>query len=229
MIMGCAANYFCETVKFPQEAGNDDLTLFVSPWNYRTKGAWTVDNTTFIYTTCRSYGALENDFGFGYSVDALTRTVWSFSIMTPIIGGLLIFAACLGPCTTVNPSRWKCIGIVFVLLTIFQGLTLLVEASSICRDNPVLQYLASAAPELAETFPDTCEWATGFGLNIASVICWFLAGAFAILGPSPVVDPNEEPQEQTVTYTQNADGTIQETNVAVVKGKPVPPQEEADA
>jgi hypothetical protein len=29
------------------------------------------------------------------------------------------------------------------------------------------------------------------------------------------------PQEQTVTYTQNADGTVQETNVAVVKGKPV--------
>lgn len=146
--------------------------------------------------------------------------------MTPIIGGLLIVVACLGPCRTVSPTRWKCLGYLFVFLTIFQGLTLLVEASSICRNNPVLQYLAFSAPELAETFPETCEWATGYGLNIASVICWFLAGAFAIMGPSPVVDPNEEPQEQTVTYTQNPDGTIQETNVAVVKGKPVPPQEE---
>ena len=226
MVLGCAANFFCEAVKFTQQPGNDDLTLYAAPWNYRTKGTFQSGDTTYVYTTCRMYSALEDDSGLRFGYDAITRTVWSFSIIAPIIGGLLLFAACLGPCTTVNPARWKCLGYILVFVCICQGLTLMVQSSSICSNNPVLQFFDSQAPELADTFPDTCEFATGFILNIVSVVCWALAGAAAIFGPSPVVDPNEPPQEQTVTYTQNADGTVQETNVAVVKGTAVPPKEQ---
>jgi hypothetical protein len=228
MILGCAANFFCETVKFTQQSGNgNDLELYVSPWNYRTKGVFTVGDETFVRTTCQMYSSLEDDTGLRFSFDAVTRTVWSFSIIAPIIGGLLILFACLGPCTTVNPSRWKCLGYLLVFVCICQGLTLMVQSSSICDNNPVLQYFNAASPELADTFPESCEWATGYILNIVAVVCWLLAGVCAIFGPSPVVDPREPPQQQTVTYTQNADGTIQETNVTIVKGTAVPPKEKA--
>lgn len=221
IIFGTAANFVCETVKFVQEPGNADATLYVSPWNFRTRGVMEVNGQVFVYNTCQYYSSLEDSFGSGFTVDAKTRTVWAFSIMTPIIGGLLLFLACLGPCWTVQPSMWKCLGYLLIILSAFQGLTLMVKSSSICSNNPVLQYFDATASDLADTFPDTCEWATGYALNITAVICWFLAGLLAITCPSPEVFPAEPPQQQTVTYTQNADGTVSETNVTVVKGKAV--------
>lgn len=229
IILGTAANFVCETVKFVQEAGNGDATLFVSPWNFRTKGSIEVNDQLWVYNTCQYYSSLEDDYGFGYTVDAKTRAVWAFSIMTPIIGGLTLVLACLGPCRTVPPSQWKCLGYLFIILSIFQGLTLMVQSSSICTNNPLMQYLDVAASNLAETFPDTCERATGYALNITAVVCWFLAGVLAITCPSPEVFPAEPPQEQTVTYTQNVDGTVGETNVAVVKGRAVPEPYKDDA
>jgi hypothetical protein len=220
IILGTAANFVCETVKFVQVPGNADATLYVSPWNFRTKGAVQVNDEVWVYNTCQYYSSLEDDAGFGFTVDAKTRTVWAFSIMTPILGGLLICMACLGPCRTVPPSQWKCLGNLFIILSIFQGLTLLVQSSSICKNNPIMQYLEVADVSLADTFPDTCERATGYILNIVAVVCWFLAGVLAITCPSPVVFPAEPPQEQTVTYTQNVDGTVNETDVTVVKGRP---------
>jgi hypothetical protein len=221
IILGTAANFVCETVKFVQEAGNADAIFFASPWNFRTKGAVQVNDQVWVFNTCQYYSSLEDDYGFGFTVDAKTRTVWAFSIMTPIIGGLLVVMSCFGPCRTVPPSQWKCLGYLFIIASVFQGLTLMVQSSSICNNNPVMQYFEVAAGNLADTFPDTCERATGYALNITAVVCWFLAGVLAITCPSPEVFPADPPQQQTVTYTQNADGTVSETNVAVVKGKAV--------
>jgi hypothetical protein len=224
IIFGTAANFVCETVKFVQEQGNADATFFASPWNFRTEGAIQVNDQIWVYNTCQYYSSLADDTGFDFTVDAKTKTVRAFSIMTPIIGGLLLLMACLGPCRTVPPSQWKCLGYMFIMLSVFQGLTLMVQSSSICNNNPVMQYFDVVANNLADTFPDTCEMATGYALNITAVICWFLAGVLAITCPSPVVFPSEPPQQQTVTYTQNFDGTVNETNVAVIKGQPVTEQ-----
>lgn len=221
IIFGTAANFVCETVKFPQEEGNRDAVLYASPWNFRTKGAFEVNGNVWVYNTCQYYNSLEDESGFDFAVDAKTRTVRAFSIMTPIIGGLMLLMACLGPCRTVSPSTWKCLGYILVVMGIFQGLTLMVQSSSICNNNPVLQYLEATASDFAATFPDGCEMASGFVLNIVAVICWILAGALAIMGPSPVVFASEPPQQQSVTYTQNADGTVGETNVTIVKGTDV--------
>jgi len=225
--LGTAANFYCETVKFVQTEGNQDLSLYVSPWNYRTKDTYEWGDGTYIFTTCRSYSYLEDNFGFEYTVDAITRTVWSFSIVTPILGGVFILGACLGPCMTVRPSVWKSMGVIFVLLSAFQGITLLIQSSSICSYNPVLQYMESSNPDIAATLPESCELATGFLLNIAAVILWFLAGVSAIVFRAPVVVAEHPPQEQNVTYMQNPDGTIEEINVTVVKGKAVHAPNEA--
>jgi hypothetical protein len=218
IILGTGANFYGETVKFPQVQGNNDLVLYAGPWYYRTTESVQWNDSTFAYQTCRSY----ENLGYDYTADAKTKTVWSFSIMTPILGGILILGACLGPCNGSPASRWKCMGALFLLVSIFQGITLLVESSSICYDNPAIQYLEANNPDLAQTLPETCEWATGFKVNIASVILWILAGVCALVFPPPLVNHEHTHQEQTVTYTQNAiDGTVQENHITVIKGTPV--------
>jgi hypothetical protein len=64
------------------------------------------------------------------------------------------------------------------------------------------------------------EWATGYALNITAVVLWFLAGMSCYIFPAPVVHAERPEQEQTVSYQQNFDGTVTETNV-VIQGKPV--------
>mmetsp|Transcript_17186 Transcript_17186/g.39498 ORF Transcript_17186/g.39498 Transcript_17186/m.39498 type:complete len:255 (-) Transcript_17186:2411-3175(-) len=221
IILGTAANVYCESVMFPQVDGNDDLVLFVGPFSYRTPNAQQWGDTTFVYTTCRSYDHLEKNLGFDYKLDATAKAVWSFSILTPAIGIFWIIGACWGPCNDASQSRWKFLGLLFLLTSVFQGITLLIQSSSICHDNPAIQYLEANNPNLAETLPAQCEWATGFKINIVAVVCWILAGACCYLLPPPLIVRESPRQEQTVTYTQNFDGTVQESHVAVVKGAAV--------
>lgn len=153
IVLGTAANVYCETIKF---VNSDNLVLYAGPWSYRTRDTseW-IDGSTFVYTTCRYYNYLENDLGFSFTVDATTRAVWSFSIITPVVGALVLVGACLAPCMSFGDARWKAIGCMLITLSLFQGLTLMIESSSICNDNPVLQYIETN-PGLVGTFPDSC-------------------------------------------------------------------------
>jgi hypothetical protein len=61
--------------------------------------------------------------------------------------------------------------------------------SSICTDNPLIQYLESVRGESALldllVNPDQCEWGSGYKMNISSVVMWFVAAAVAICLPAP--------------------------------------------
>lgn len=217
IILGTGANAYCESVKFPQIQGNEDLVLFAGPWMYRTTNSYEWNNGTFVHVTCQKYDYL----GFDYTVDAKTKTVRAFAIMTPVVGVLCIILACLGPCVGRAAARWKCMGATFILLSVFQGITLLIASSSICYDNPVLQFLEADNPDLAQTIPEKCEWGTGFKVNIAAVVLWFLSGACTFVVPAPLLMHEHTHQEQTVTYTQNPDGTVSENHVTIIKGTPV--------
>mmetsp|Transcript_13388 Transcript_13388/g.28369 ORF Transcript_13388/g.28369 Transcript_13388/m.28369 type:complete len:254 (-) Transcript_13388:105-866(-) len=220
LIIGTAANFYCETVKFAQEG--TDLLLLAGPFTYKT------NNDPF----CANY----NDYKKfdttstleGIELDAGTITVRVFACLMVLLGGLTVFAAGLTPlCGGSTPGRWRSMGASMLLTSIFQGLTLLVVSSSICYDNPRLQILSQTDPEFVATLPDECEWAVGFETGIAATVLWFLAGLGAIAFPPPII-PRERPvKNQTVTYQQNMDGTVQETHVTIVKGTPVPEQSEA--
>lgn len=43
---GLVANFYCETVKFPQVEGNDDLVLYAGLWSFRTPDLDIVGNNT---------------------------------------------------------------------------------------------------------------------------------------------------------------------------------------
>lgn len=217
LILGTGSNLYCESIQFTQIEGNNNLVLYAGQSNYRTKDSYKWNDQAFASQSCRSYDSL----GFDYIVDAKTKTVWSFAIIAPIFGVLLLFGSCFGAFVGSRASRWKCMGMLFIFVSFLQGLTLLIESSSICYDNPAIQYLEANNPDLANTMPAKCEWAVGFKANIVAIVLWIVAGTCALVLPPPVVVRERTQQEQTVTYTQNADGTVQENHVTIVKGTPV--------
>lgn len=236
IILGTTPALDCETVRFTQSEGNDGLVLLAGPLSYRTQDASEWTDLTFVSQSCRNYGSLEDNVEFRYETDAKTKAVWVFSILTPLLGACLIlkaFFACMcgssmpgfnfrGSAATTQRG-WKCLGACFVVTSAFQGLTLLIRTSSICDDNPALQYLEATNTDLANTFPESCDshWATGFVLQVAAVVLWALAGLSVLASDPPLVIHEHPQQNQTVTYTQTECGTVEETRVTIVKGSPV--------
>lgn len=239
LILGTAPSFYCETLQITQDDGNDELVLLAGPYTYKLRdgdedSGWdnygsfaTGRSGGFgVYPECQQYRALERGTGFKYEADHATRAVWVFSILTPLFGILLAAkavsaATCPGFFGLSKRGSWKCLGYSLVATSVLQGLTLLSQASSLCNNNPFLQYLDYTGSELSGTFPATCQWATGYSLQIAAVALWMLAGGSTFLIPEPVVNYRHPHVEQTVNYTQAADGNIEEARVTVVKGTPV--------
>lgn len=234
IILGTAPNLHCETVSFTQAEGNDGLVLMSGPLSYRTKKSSEWPDSTFASQSCQQFRTFErNSAGFRYDADPKTKTSWSFAILTPLLGAFLVlkafFAATCGrglPGFGGGPAKggWKCMGVFFLVTSAFQGLTLLIDTSSICYDNPALQYLEVTNPDLADTFPDSCDRATGYFLQIVAVVLWAMAGLSTFVIPEPEIVHKHPQQQQTVTYTQKLDGTVEEELVVVgqlVEEKPL--------
>lgn len=218
---------YCETVEFHHE--QNDAVLFAGVWTYRTRDVVSIGDNTWVVTHCKSYGYLDREFGFDYSLDAKSRTVMAFSIITLVISSLALFFGWLILFIMGTPSVpiWRSIGNVFLLSCIMQGLTLLIQSSSLCSDNPVLQYMEEVAPNVRDGFSDDCEKGAGYRLGVTSTFFWGLSGiAYYAIVPSQTFSSSssEPPQTHVVTYQQNPDGTIVESNVEIVKGHGVPEQ-----
>jgi hypothetical protein len=80
---------------------------------------------------------------------------------------------------------WKIFGITFLVMSILQGVSLLVLESSVCLDSPVLQWLEAELPRVRERYGDECEWGLGFRLGITAVVFWFVAGVLMFVIPAP--------------------------------------------
>lgn len=229
IVCGTAANLYCETLEFPQNNEGTGATLFVGLWSYRTRDyiPQQLGDDQWAVSVCQSYNYLDRDLGFDYDLDAKARTAMAFSILAPVLGGLTLFYAYVKACSGGRGGwkrGWKSIGIAFLVTALLQGLTLLSLASSICRDNPTLQFLEVVLPNLRHTFPETCQWGPGIRLGITSVVLWGLAGLSPYLVPSPEISRRAPTQSQTVTYQRHADGTVHEARVVVVQGAQVTEQ-----
>lgn len=223
-IFGTAGNLYCETVQFVQEEDNSDgdpVVVYAGMWGFRTNDDVSTRNIPTdplsSEPVCYGYHSLVTT-GFDYDLDATARFVMAFGIITPVIGGFALFLACLGPCCNVSSSRWRAMGGIFLVSGMFQGFTLAVLQSSICKDNPVLRYFEEYDLDFWSTFPRECKAYTGYYLSITAVVLWILAGMAALVLPSPHVDGQQPQQSQTVTYQRDANGNVRETNVVIVKG-----------
>jgi hypothetical protein len=185
LLLGGSGNISCRTVKFPPKDGGD-ATIDASSFGYRTKGFITTDDAVYVYDACQSYTVLEEDIGFDYETDRKMEAIQNLTIAIMVIGGLMVIASCVTPCFPLGKMAWKMIGVTFIVMSILQGCTLLVLESSVCLNNPLLQYLEAERPEIRDNYADECEWGVGFKLGITAVVFWFLAGVSTFLLPAPV-------------------------------------------
>mmetsp|Transcript_18904 Transcript_18904/g.46907 ORF Transcript_18904/g.46907 Transcript_18904/m.46907 type:complete len:254 (+) Transcript_18904:159-920(+) len=222
LILGTAPSFQCETLQFSQVENDVGHLLLVGPYSYRTKYAKEWSDETFAAQTCRNYD--KNGLEFKFEKDSKTQTVWAFSIMTPIIGALIICKSfmdltCGGVSGYGGKSNYSCVGYSYFFTAIFQGIVLIIDQSSLCFDNPALQYLEANNPNLASTLSDECEVTTGYILQAIAVALWILAGAVTLYFKDITLIYEQPQQAQEATYAQNADGTAQETKVVAEQPK----------
>jgi hypothetical protein len=222
LILGTAPTFQCETLQFTQVENDVGQLLLVGPWSYRTKYAKEWSDQSFAAQTCNNYG--KNGLDFDYDKDAKTDTVYAFSIMTPVLGFFIILKSffhitCAGGAW--SKGGYACLGYSYLVTAIFQGLVLLINTSSLCYENPALQYLEANNADLADTLSDECEITTGYYLQAVAVGLWILAAGATFWVKDPHMTYEYPSQAQQVTYTQNVNGAIEETHVAIVKGNAV--------
>jgi hypothetical protein len=202
--LGAPGNIYCQTFSFTDE-NNSDNKVFVGIFGYRSKDALYVEDSEgdidiYVRTYCAPYNDLTDYFGFEYDVDTKWTATKAFAIISITLGVILSIVSCITQCFSVNPKLWKLLGVGFLLVCLFQGLSLL---SDVCTDNPVINALESTKrPRFDFNFPQKCDWEVGYKLMISSVALWFLAAITVLLLPAPTAgtDPFESPQQQQAAY-----------------------------
>lgn len=218
---GCAlflsllGNLVCQFVSFgiAVEQTTREADIFFGIWYYKGLANVTTGNVVQTIEVCKSYPS-------GTAFDSTWQSAKAFSIIAPVIGGVFWCWICFALCSEMPRSVWRMIGGLFVLNTVFQGLTLLYLNSDGCLNNEFTAFIEGLYPNV--TADDTCSMAWGAKTAIAATACWFVAGVsmFAIDAPTkPELPP---PETQTVTYTKTTqqDGT-EVINSDVVKGRAV--------
>ena len=68
-----------------------------------------------------------------------------------------------------------------------QGGTLALYNASICTDNPLIQFLEVVAGNAYEQLvdPTQCQWASGYKMNISSVVFYFVASLTTLCTSPP--------------------------------------------
>ena len=148
-------------------------------FSYETKSVLTYNGQAYLYNHCERYDTLKN-LGWDFTEDKKWKATKAFAIITPIIGGIALILGCV----VRTPSAGKAIGLAFILCCLFQGLSLLVLQSDVCKDNPAINFIKSLTPAVGKDYPSECAWDTGFKLSISAVPMWFVA-ALAFMATRP--------------------------------------------
>uniref|UniRef100_A0A7S4ILA9 Uncharacterized protein n=1 Tax=Odontella aurita TaxID=265563 RepID=A0A7S4ILA9_9STRA len=222
---GCAlflsllGNLVCQFVSFglTLERSGRTSDIFFGIWYYKGLANVTTGNYVETIEVCKMYPS-------STSFDSKWKSAKAFSIIAPVIGGVFWCWICFALCFEMSNSLWRKIGALFVLNTVFQGLTLLYLTSEGCLNNEFTGYIEELYPNI--TADDSCSMAWGAKTAIAATCCWFVAGVSMFVIDAPTRPERGPPETQTVTYTKTTqpDGTEVITS-DVVKGKAVPAAE----
>jgi hypothetical protein len=192
LLFGVYSVFSCNAVEFPQK--DADGAISAGLYGYRTKSYTFVnqgDSTeVWVSGVCVSYDNLKTET-FLFTFDKTTEALQILAIILTIIAFIFALCSCIVPCVPkVHPLAWKGLGIMFIVCCILQGCALLILDSSICLDNPVIQYLTEYSPVILATLqdPDDCDTAPGIKFGISAVAFWFVAGAIPLLVPPPSFD-----------------------------------------
>lgn len=219
-------SFWCDSIKFVAQDEDNDLIsdLHFGPW-YQKETRYVTDNTISSPRDVVEQERVCVEWSADSNVDAAWKLVRVFSVIVPLVGGLLAIPLWFRPCLAgrLSSKAWRMIALVnVILLAPLQGLLFLLFQSNACQENLVIATIeeAFARDDLYET---DCSWDQGSTANVFSVFLWFAAGVLLLVMGAPQ-RPEQPPVEtQAVTYEQtvNPDGTTSVKEVSVVKGTAV--------
>jgi hypothetical protein len=160
------------------------------------------DSGLYIITkTCVKYDGDDTD------PDAKWNTAKAFAIIAIVLGTLLPCVSCF------MPKFEKPIGACLLLVCLFQGLSLLILESNLCKNNKLINSWNAIIPDEFEDrrFPTECSRDWGYNCNIASVIFWFISGMLMIA--LPVCDKGASPETEMKEAEKEAEEPFQEEDV----------------
>ena len=126
-------------------------------------------------STCAGYDDI--------AIDPSWMAARVFSILVLILGSLALLLA-LATCCCANHihvtsiGRWN--GGVYLLLMLFQGLTLIVLPSKLCQNNDYIRQ-KMGQDNVAYNFPDECNISEDAKCIISATVFWFLAGVLSCI------------------------------------------------
>jgi hypothetical protein len=157
-------------------------------WTVRTKALYKYDP---IFSD--PYFATGNaciDYPDGSKFDTKWDSAIGLGITSWVLAGLATIAFCASQCVP-NFSLGKVLAIVMFIVTLFQGLTLLVLSSDNCKatKNPVML----AYPELQQYYANKCSMSQGSKMNIAATVFYFFTSVALFCIPSPHANDDDVP------------------------------------
>ncbi len=208
LFLGVWPVFECVTIQFPQLDGSGDgLIIFAGTGSYRTENAEELSDSIFYAPSCKNYGKasrfsdrhdMNPNEGLGlenYEKDAMTTIVKAFSIIAPVFGALILLWSEIR--FELGLKRgYQYTSLSYIITAIFQGLVLLITSSSLCDDNPALQYLEANDADLADTFSSECQIARGYLMQAAAVAFWILAAIadFFVKDPEVKAPDGNDPE-----------------------------------
>jgi hypothetical protein len=159
--LGLLATLRCRMFVFHQTPDAGGSEVFVGMFRYETTFVAATESYIWVSDVCVRYDNLQTATGpFDYTLDSKAEAMQSLSIAVSVIGGLFMILACIAPCASFGPKMWKGTAVIIVITCIMQGCTLMVQSSSLCYDNPVIQFLEEYYPAVYSTLenPTSCEW-----------------------------------------------------------------------
>lgn len=169
LVLGLFGALKCNFIKFtaPYGANGGEIEIKFGVWLYQSWSIVASVDSLHIQKSCHAY------------IDSATiDTAWKTSriaiIMTGVFGFSFLLLNLIWGCSytshRVYIGGWE--GVEYLLVAIFQGLTLLFLNSSVCKDNAFIEQIR---PFL--DFPEICSISAGSICVMVSVGFWVLAAA----------------------------------------------------
>lgn len=237
-ICSMVSAFWCESVVFESSALQSEYGDFAF-------GPWTMQETQLVQTGSgegTTFFIRETCVSHDLEADSKLKTVRAFTVIVAIVGGLLNVWILMNNCLYfMKPSKWNFVIGMYVIMTLFQGLTFLLLDSEVCTSNPLEEYLrendANKTDEEWQNFIDavyptsSCQWAGGMTCNVIATVFWFVTALTMIFlrgPPQPPPVPPTETQQVTYTQTVNPDGTTTVAETDVIKGTAIPPKQQQE-
>lgn len=194
-VLSLVGNTYCETVVFYPSAAYPSLpTLPFGVWLQKQITYGDINGELHVGERCLGYSSSTD-------IDSKWKSVRAFAVLAPVFGLIAMGMSKGGS----GSSTSKIGGLVLLVASLFQGLTMLILASNACDATKVIGNDASK-------YEQVCSFGWGIKLNIASCALFFTAGLLMMVGFKKHDASDSKPATDDVAA--DADADAEEAGVA---------------